>query len=297
LLAVNAVALGLYAFSRLDRPVAESFGPAGEAVYNLLNPYERPTRQLSAAARRFERHVMALGGTANVLVDKRGFLGVFGRSELFNASFRKRAFDDDALGRFAALYGDRMDGLELRASTGLTDAGLKHLKRMPRLRRLQIHYIPRRVWRGAPAPPPPPAITGAGLVHLKGLTQLRSLTLTGLPLTDGSLEAINDLPALTGLHLGGTRIQGTSLARLKSLSQLSSLSLVQSPITEDGLRALSGATNLRYLSLLGVPLTADALPLLKAIPRLEHLDIAGCGFLDEEVLDLAKSRPGLRVDR
>ena len=68
-------------------------------------------------------------------------------------------------------------------------------------------------------------------------------------------------------------------------------------MTEDGLKALSGAANLQILSLNGVPLTEDALPLLKAIPRLEQLEITGCGFLDEEVADLVKSKPGLRVRR
>ena len=46
-----------------------------------------------------------------------------------------------------------------------------------------------------------------------------------------------------------------------------------------------------------MPLSENALPLLKAIPRLERLDITGCGLLDEEVDDLVKSKPGLRIDR
>lgn len=51
------------------------------------------------------------------------------------------------------------------------------------------------------------------------------------------------------------------------------------------------------LSLDGVHLTPDALPLLKAIHRLDRLGITDCGFFDEEVNDLKKSKPGLKIER
>jgi hypothetical protein len=294
LLCVNALVLGLYIFARLDRPVAESFGPAGAAVHDWLNRYTRATVPLSATARRFEDDVKALGGRADVLVSDPRFLGVFGRTELFHASFHGPTFDDKALARIAELYGNRIDSLDLWG-TGVTDAGLKHLKRMTRLRHLHISDARRPVRRGVPAPAPPPPVTDAGLTHLAELTQLETLSLVGLPVTDAGLDALKDLPALTSLSLLRTRIQGTSLARLKSLPQLSSLFLGNSPITEDGLRTLAGATSLKDLGLNGVPLTKEALPHLRAIPHLELLGVRGCGLLEEEVLDLAESRPGLKV--
>jgi len=57
------------------------------------------------------------------------------------------------------------------------------------------------------------------------------------------------------------------------------------------------AARLQILSLERVPLSANALPRLKAIPGLKKLELTGCGFLDEEVADLVKSRPGLRIER
>ncbi|MGO9923141.1 MAG: hypothetical protein ACLQIB_51645 [Isosphaeraceae bacterium] len=83
LLAVNALALCLYVFVRLDRPVAESFGPAATDVYDLFNPSEGIGAPLSATARRFVNDVKAQGGEPNVAVLKPGFLGIFGRSESF----------------------------------------------------------------------------------------------------------------------------------------------------------------------------------------------------------------------
>jgi hypothetical protein len=296
LLAVNALALGLYVFARLDRPAAERFGPLGTTVYELFNPDQRNTRRLSTIARRFETDVRALGGIPQVTVTttRPGFLGVFGRSESFSVRFRGPRIDDKALGLIADLYGDRINRCEL-ANTAVTEVGLWHLKKMTRLRHLHIRNYGPRARRGDPVPPP--TITDAGMVHLKELTQLWTLILDGVPITDAGLEAIEDLPALKSLYLHRTKVQGTGLAQLKSFSQLSVLYLDQSAMTEDGLRTLAGATSLEVLSLNGVPLTAETLPLLKAIPRLRRLEITGCGLLDEEVDDLVKSRPGLRVVR
>jgi hypothetical protein len=294
LLAVNALVLGLYVFARLERPVAESFGPLGEGVYDLFNPSDQTSVPLSATARSFVNDVKALGGEANVAVIKPGFLGIFGRSEWFNVSFQNKSFDDEALGRLAASYGNQIGGLYLQ-NTGVTDAGLPHLKKLTMLRHLQIRNYAQRARRGTPRPTS--AITDAGLVHLKGLTQLWSLSLCDVPVTDAGLDPIKNLPALQSLYLSQTKVQGPGLARLKSLPLLSVLYLDGSEMTEGGLSALSGATSLQTLSLSRVPLTDKALPLLKAIPRLDRLEITGCGFLDEEVDALVKSKPGLRVVR
>ena len=99
------------------------------------------------------------------------------------------------------------------------------------------------------------------------------------------------------LYLSNTKVQGQGLAQVKSLPRWSILYLDGSAMTEDGLKALSAATRLRILSLSHVPLTAAALPLLKAIPSVDRLELTGCGFLDEEIDALVKSKPGLRVER
>ncbi len=250
---------------------------------------------LSAAARQFMSDAKALGGEPNVAVTNPGFLGFFGRSEWFNVRFANRNFDDQALGRFVQSHGDRIGGLYLH-NTGVTDAGLQHLKKLTMLRHLSIENQTAPARRGG-APAPPATVTDAGLIHLAGLTQLWSLNLSGLPITDSGLDALSALPALQGLYLNRTKVQGTGLARLKSLPGLSILCLDGSEMTEDALRALSGATGLQTLALGGVPLTDKALPFLKAIPRLEMLEITGCGLLDEEVDALVKSKPKLKIGR
>jgi hypothetical protein len=295
LLAVDALVLGLYVFVHLGRPAARWLGPVGEAVYDVFNPSEPPTARPSARAQRFVDEVKVLGGVPSVAVIEPGFLGIFGRSEWYSADFRTRAFDDAALGRLAASYADCIGNLALQ-DTSVTDAGLRHLRNMAKLRNLVIREFSQpRGHRGNPGLAP--TISDAGLVHLGGLTQLWSLDLGGLPITDAGLAAIKDLPALMSLYLSRTEVKGTGLAQLKSLPRLDILYLNGCEVTEEGLKSLAGATGLQYLSLNGVPLTPEALPLLKALPRLEQLEITGCGFLDEEVAGLVKSKPKLRVVR
>jgi hypothetical protein len=292
LLAVTALSLGLYVFVRLDRSAAEWLGPVGEGIHDLFNQVPGKPAPLTRAARRLEADVLALGGVANISVIGPGYLGTIGQAEWVNVDFRNEGFDDAALARLAAAHGGRIGGLYL-ANTGVTDAGLESLSKLTRLRHLYIRNDRRRRTDRVLAP----RITDAGMVHLRGLDHLWTLNLSKLPVTDAGLAAIEGLPELNGLYLSGTKVRGHFLARMKSLPRLSILYLDGSAMTEDGLKTLSGATNLEILSLDGVPLTPNALPLLGAIPRLSRLELTGCGFLDEEVAELAKGRPGLRIRR
>ena len=242
--------------------------------------------------RRLKKDVTALGGVPDVSLTKPGFFGTIGQTEWANVDFRNQEFDDAALAQLAETHGDRIGGLYLE-NTGVTDAGLRSLSKLTMLRHLEIRNYRRR----KSDPVSPPKITDAGMVHLKGLDHLWTLNLSDLPVTDAGLAAIEGLPELQGLYLSRTKVQGHSLARMKSLPRLSILYLDGSEMTEDGLKNLSGATNLQILSLNGVPLSENALPYLKAIPRLSSLELTGCGFLDEEVADLTKGRPSLRIKR
>ena len=52
MLALIAMALGLYVYVRLDRSVAERLGPVGEGVYDLFNQVPGKAAPLTPAARR-----------------------------------------------------------------------------------------------------------------------------------------------------------------------------------------------------------------------------------------------------
>jgi hypothetical protein len=294
LLAVAALSFAFYGFVHLDRSVAERLGPLAESIHHLFNRVPGEPPPLTAASRRLVKDIQALGGEPSVSVKKRGYFGTLGQVDWAYASFRGRGFDDAALARLAEAHGARIGGLSLE-NTGVTDEGLKHLSKFTMLRHLHVRDYEERPRPGKPAPKP--KITDAGLVHLKGLDHLWTLNLDDLPITDAGLESIRGMPGLIGLYLSRTKVEGRGLAKLKSLPTLSILYLDGSSLTQDGLKALSGATGLRILSIDGVHLSSEALPLLGAIPRLERLEATGCGFIDEEVDALAKSRPGLRIVR
>jgi hypothetical protein len=173
--------------------------------------------------------------------------------------------------------------------------GARHLGKFTKLRHLSICDYRKPTRPGAAALPP--IFTDAGLMHLRGLNRLWTLRLTGLPVTDAGLAAVNDAPELNGLYLSNTSVQGHGLLNLKSLPRLSILDLDGSALTEDGLKALSGATSLQMLSLNRAPVTPDALALLAAIPRLDRVELGGCGLSDEDIAKLIKRKPQLKVMR
>ena len=77
---------------------------------------------------------------------------------------------------------------------------------------------------------------------------------------------------------------------------LISLNLDQSEIDDQGLSFLAGL-KLENLSLDGVPLTDKGMKALKSLPRLKQLSVNRCGLVDEDLMGLRRSRPGLKIDR
>ncbi len=70
----------------------------------------------------------------------------------------------------------------------ITDAGLKHLERLPSLRVLTLSDT---------------QVSDAGLEHLKCLADLRLLDLRGTDVTDAGLQHLRGLPELSTLRLTG----------------------------------------------------------------------------------------------
>jgi hypothetical protein len=88
-------------------------------------------------------------------------------------------------------------GLDLFSSQGgLTDAGLKELKKLKNLTALDL--------TGAD-------LTDAGLQELKACKSLTTLTLGGARLTDASLRGLGELKALTALKITGDTVTDTGI--------------------------------------------------------------------------------------
>ena len=132
---------------------------------------------------------------------------------------------DEVLGRLAEL--DLVTSLDLGDSRRVTDEGLRHLAKMPRL---------------------------------------EVLNLTGCDITNQALAVVRDLPALREfylLHHHG--ISDAGLSNLAACEQLERVDLLGSSAGDGAIRALAGKTRLRHFKS-GNLLTDSGLALLREIP-------------------------------
>lgn len=137
-------------------------------------------------AERQRRAVAAIGKLGGVVDYKKP-----AASETFPVALLRRWLPPDYFGEVESLY---------LSNTGVTDAELTHLERLPGLRYLNLYYS---------------GVTDAGLVHLERLTRLERLSLTNAQVTDAGLAHLHGLTSLRWLYLNNTRVTDEGLARLR----------------------------------------------------------------------------------
>ena len=104
--------------------------------------------------------------------------------------------------------------------TGITDAGLEHLKDLSYLQSLSLNDK---------------QITDAGLMKLTVLRRLQKLDLAGTKVTDAGLETLTGLDQLRRLVLCGTKVTDAGMEWLERLPKLRTLYLDRTQITDAGL--------------------------------------------------------------
>ncbi|MCH8043368.1 MAG: hypothetical protein IID44_06575 [Planctomycetes bacterium] len=129
-----------------------------------------------------------------------------------------------------------------------TDAGLKHLDRLPTLVRLDLDGT---------------KVTDAGLKHMKGLESLERLRLNNTNVSGAGLEHFGRLTKLRYLNLSDTKTDDAGLEHLKGLSRLEFLGLDNTNITGAGLAHLKGMTRLEWLHVQSTKVTDAGLEHLK----------------------------------
>lgn len=155
----------------------------------------------------------------------------------------------------------RLTGLEMLSlsSTGITDAGLEHLRPLRWLKGLELTQFPIRT---------------QALAILKDLPELEYLSLnTGL--TDAGLKRVAQISSLRWLSIVGGKMWGPGLAELAKLPHLERLCFWGArgggTITDRHLKYLEGATQLKSLTFWGVEETfTDAG--LASIAKIENLE-------------------------
>jgi len=156
--------------------------------------------------------------------------------------------------------------------TGVTDAGLEHVKGLAGLIRLDLDGT---------------GVTDAGLKHLKGLTNLRELRLAVTQVTGPGLEHLKGLSSLASLDLLRTQVKGPGLEHLSGLPELRRLDLRFTPITDTGLEHLKGLTNLEWLNLdCCKRVEGTGLEHFKGLSKLKYLRLGGTGVTDADLQHL-----------
>ena len=114
----------------------------------------------------------------------------------------------------------------LTHSLQFTDAGLSHLKRLTRLKRIDLART---------------QVTDAGLVHLKAMTKLESLSLSDTDVTDFGIRNLKGLTSLRALSLSYTYLTDAGLVHLVGLTNLETLSISGNQLTNIGVKRLQAA--------------------------------------------------------
>jgi hypothetical protein len=291
LLALEAVLLVLFVFSRLERSHVESWGSVALGLHAFLDP--PLDMELSDAEKRLIARIRAIGGRALPFAQPTRLERLLGRPQRFSIELAGTDFGDDDLALLAKTWGPYIAHLNLRY-TKVTDSGLRRLRGLAHLEQLLLAKPEFPTIIGGPTPPA--TITDGGLLQLRDLAALRELQLDGLPITDVGLRNLDGLPALCMLHLGRTQVRGDCLYQWKLLPQIIGLYLDNTPLTDDGLSNLARAPNLQVLSLRGVPLSRQRLTLIQGSRSLSFLDLAGTELLDKDLAPLRASMPRVTIN-
>lgn len=155
--------------------------------------------------------------------------------------------DDDSVRHLTRMH--RLVGIRLRGPTHVSDAGLKHISKLKKLRELDIGSS---------------RITDAGLVHLAELKQLEHLDLNQIDeISDAGLAHLHGLKALKTLELMRANITDAGLDQIADLTRLEWLGLAETSITDDGLAKLSNLKSLKLLDVRNTAVTKQGLARFK----------------------------------
>lgn len=148
---------------------------------------------------------------------------------------------------------------------------------------------------------PPVHVTQEGLRALDTLPESIMLLIDSLyidsrsMLTEEGLALIENVPALSGLHLAGEAIDDLGLAAVAKISRLTVLDLENVAVTDEGLAVLIGMENLTVLTLIDMKVADGVVETIEQIKRLKLLILEGNVITEAGLARLKESRPDITV--
>jgi Leucine-rich repeat (LRR) protein len=164
-----------------------------------------------------------------------------------------------------------------------TDEDLLHVRRLRRLEGLDVRGSGR--------------ITDAGLARLSGLSNLRGLDLSETPVTDAGMAHLGGLTGLVELNRDDTAITDAGLVHIRPMKRMNVLSMSRSGITGAGLVHLQGFSKLRILNLNYCAISDSELVHLEKLRNLQIVYLHGTRVSSEGVRILKRSLPKAQIIR
>jgi tRNA A-37 threonylcarbamoyl transferase component Bud32/Leucine-rich repeat (LRR) protein len=164
--------------------------------------------------------------------------------------------------------------------TGITDAGLKYISKLPSLRQLYLTYTKvddagmEEIGKLDSMQALSLSRTGVGdpgISKLRNLKDLRWLHVVGNNVSDASADVLAGFPKLENLNISRTRMSGRSFDKLPpSLVRLIAFFI---KLDDAGVQALEKLPKLKTLDLTGNPITDGCVDSLAKLAKLESLRI------------------------
>lgn len=130
------------------------------------------------------------------------------------------------------------------------------------------------------------------LTHLQGLN---SLQVANTGIKDEAVAEIAKLSSLVALHASGNNLTDRALEHIANLSELKVLDVSGNQIRGD-FEPLVNLKKLAWLVVKDLPLDAASLETFGALPALDRLTLNEGQVSEEQVQQLRKQRPGIRID-
>ena len=173
---------------------------------------------------------------------------------------------------------DTISTLDLYCSE-VTDAGLTHILRLPRLQYLNLTWA---------------KVTDEGVRTLTDTFDLQGIVLADTDITDGALPHIAKMPSLEQLDVRKTRITDDGLRYLTKADNLRNLCIANTAVTDAGMECLAELTTLKQLDLSWTNVTDNGLAKLTRLQGLVLLNLCGTKVTDGGVKHL-KELPSLQT--
>jgi hypothetical protein len=138
-------------------------------------------------------------------------------------------------------------------------------------------------------------MTDASLERLRKMPDLLTLNLNNNKITDAGLAVVQELRHLHSLSLNQTGITDAGLERLRCLPDLRDLYLLDTQVTDAGLVHLLAHKNLEKLTLGGPAITDRSLEVFKSLRKLRVLTLVRTGVSDSTVQELHLALPHAQV--